>query len=285
MSFLIDFSRQSFCLLFMFGIFLPLSQVGFAQDQITVRAKGTYFSSDLTPQQTRRLAIEEAKREALVKAGITETISFTDFNYQFENNQHFAEIFQSISTIETGGEIIVDKIINEKKSFNQFGNMELEVEIEATIFVNASLPDPGFQFNVSGIDRVYSEGDFLKFDFLPLANGYLKIFNITDTEAETYLLYPYTDKNNQYLNDDPERYFVKHQNVVFPMHPLFDHGYTLELENKERPEEFSILLFVFTKHNYPFMDDVNFVNVMKWVYGIPADQRSTEQIGFIIKKK
>jgi hypothetical protein len=285
MSFLIDFSRQSFCLLFMFGIFLPLSQVGFAQDQITVRATGKYFSSDLTPQQTRRLAIEEAKREALVKAGITETISFTDFNYQFENNQHFAEIFQSISTIETGGEIIVDKIINEKKSFNQFGNMELEVEIEATIFVNASLPDPGFQFNVSGIDRVYGEGDFLKFDFLPLANGYLKIFNITDTEAETYLLYPYTDKNNQYLNDDPERYFVKHQSVVFPMHPLFDHGYTLELENKERPEEFSILLFVFTKHNYPFMDDVNFVNVMKWVYGIPADQRSTEQIGFIIKKK
>lgn len=256
----------------------------FAQEKMTVRATGKYFSAELSPKQTRDRAIEEAKREALNKAGVAESISFTDFNYQFEDNDRFKEIFQSISAIETGGEIILDKILREDRYFNEFGNMVVEVEIEATIYQHKASADPSFRFTIEGIDEVYKNGDLLQFDFTPTQNGFLKIFNITDTDAETYLLYPYVDPDHKSLNDDPDRIFEKRKAVRLPVNPAFDHGYSLELDNPERTQEFNILMFVFTKQNIPFLEPVNFTNMMRWIYAIPPDQRTTEQFGFVIKK-
>lgn len=263
---------------------LVLLQQVFPQEKVTVRAVGKYFSSELSPNQTRDRAIEEAKREALNKAGVAESISFTDFSYQFDDNERFREIFQSISAIETGGEIIVDKILREEKSFNEFGNMVVEVEIEATIYQHKASADLTFRFTVQGIDPVYKNGDLLQLDFTPTQNGYLRIFNITDTGAETYLLYPYSDPQNKLLNDNPDRMFEKAKTVQLPVNPSFDHGYTLELDNPERNQEFNILMFVFTKQNIPFLEPVNFTSMMRWIYSISPDQRTTEQFGFVIKK-
>ncbi|NCC73642.1 MAG: hypothetical protein EOM06_09620 [Sphingobacteriia bacterium] len=271
-------------LIFILSLIQVTFQQGFCQETITVRASGRYFSSELTPNQTRDRAIEEAKREALNKAGVAESISFTDFSYQFEDNERFKEIFQSVSSIETGGEIIVDRVISENRSFNEFGNMVVEVEIEATIYRHKSEPDPSFRFSVDAVDQVYQNGDLLKFSFTPYQSGFLKIFNITDTDAETYLLFPYTDPSNPALNDDPDRLFVKGEKVSLPDNPAFDHGYTLELDNPDRTQEFNILMFVFTRQNIPFTEPVNFTSMMRWIYSIPPDQRATEQIGFVIKK-
>ncbi len=169
-------------------LIILLSLSAFAQKKKTVVAKGSFISSDLTPEQTKAKAIEDAKRNALVKAGVSETVTFTDFSYKFEDNERFNEIFQAISSIQTGGEIIVDKILNESKSFNEFGNMVVEVEIEATIYQHKQKADPTFLCRVDGIDEVYEAGDFLRFTVTPTQDAYLKIFNIT--EDETSVLYP-----------------------------------------------------------------------------------------------
>lgn len=253
-----------------------------AQEKKTVRATGVYMSSDLTPEQTKAKAIEEAKRAALNKAGISETVSFTDFNYQFEDNEKYREIFQAISSIETGGEIIVDTILSEKKSFNEFGNMQVEVEIQATVFQYKEKSDPTFIFKVEGIDEVYKNQDNLRFSFTPTQNGYLKIFNVTD--EETYLLYPYKDPSDKRLNDNPDRLFQKDQTVEIPVHPAFSDGYYLEIDKPGKEQEFNILMFIFTKQNLPFLEKVNFTNMMRWIYSIPPDQRISQQVGFIIKK-
>nr|NQU88939.1 hypothetical protein [Bacteroidota bacterium] len=263
------------------GFFITQSLIG--QEKITVRAKGSFISRDLTPEQTKARAIEEAKREALLKAGISETIAFTDFSYQFEDNEKFQEIFQVISSIETGGEIIVDTILHEDRRFNEFGNMEVEVEIEATVYKHVAKADPGFRFKIKGVDEVYKNNDYLLFNFTPAKEGYLKIFNITD--EETSLLYPFSHPTETYLNEDPEYRFKKRKEVQFPMHPAFDHGYALEIIKPDKEQEFNILLFVYTKDYIPFLDEVSFKNIMKWIYSIPPDQRVTEQVGFIIKKK
>ena len=253
-----------------------------AQKKQTVRAKGSYFSSDLTPEQTKIKAIEEAKREALVKAGVSETVTFSDFSYQFEDNEKFKEIFQAISAIETGGEIIVDSVLKETRSFNEFGNMVIEVEIEATIFQHKEKADPKFLIEVEGIDEVYKNEDYLQFKFTPQQDGYLKIFNITD--EETYLLYPYKDLENKKLNDDPDRLFLKRITEQLPVHPAFRDGYYLEIDTPGKTQEFNILMFVFTKQNIPFLGTANFKNMMSWIYAIPPDERVTQQVGFVIKK-
>ncbi len=261
-------------------IFFPL--FSFAQKKVTVRATGSYVSHDLTPEQTKARAIEEAKRNALLKAGVTETVSFTDYQYQFEDNERFREIFQAISTIETGGEIIVDKILSEEKSFNEFGNMVVTVEIEATVFRYKEKADRKFVFSVEGIDEVYGNGALLQFEFTPAEDGYLKIFNITD--EETYLLYPYIDNEHPYYNDDPDRVFKKRETVRFPVNPAFSDGYTLEIDTPGKTQEFNILMFVYTKENIPWMGEVNFNNMMNWIYSVPPDARVTQQVGFVIKK-
>ena len=262
-------------------VFLLISNAE-AQDRKTVRAKGVSMSSDLTPEQTKAKAIEEAKRAALLKAGIAETVTVTDFNYQFEDNEKFREIFQSISSIETGGEIIVDTILSEKKSFNEFGNMQVEVEIQATVFLHSEKADPTFLFKVEGIDEVYKNEDYLQFSFTPAQNGYLKIFNVTD--EDTYLLYPYKDPTDKRLNDNTDRLFTKDQTVKMPVHPAFGDGYYLEIDKPGKEQEFNILMFIFTRQNIPYLQDVNFTNMMRWIYSIPPDQRVTQQAGFIIKK-
>jgi len=256
--------------------------VGMAQKKVTVRAKGSYVSRDLTPEQTKAKAIEEAKRNALQKAGITETVNFTDFQYQFEDNERFQEIFQAISSIETGGEIIVDEIISEKKSFNEFDNMVVEVEIEATVYRHKEKADRKFLFTVEGVDEVYKNESLLQFKFTPTQPGFLKIFNVTD--EETYLLYPYVDDEYPQYNDDPDREFEKRETSQFPIHPAYREGYTLEIDKPGKTQEFNILMFVYTKENLPYIEEVNFTNMMKWIYSIPPNERVTQQVGFVIKK-
>jgi len=253
-----------------------------AQKRQTVRAKGSYFSSDLTPEQTKKKAIEEAKREALVKAGVSESVSFSDFSYQFEDNAKFGEIFQTISAIETGGEIIVDSVLHETRSFNDFGNMVVEVEIEATIYEHKAKADPKFLIEVEGIDEVYKNEDYLQFKFTPQQDGFLKIFNITD--EETYLLYPYKDPVNKTLNDNQDKLFTKRVTEQFPVHPAYSDGYSLEIDTPGKTQEFNILMFVYTKQNIPYTGTVNFKNMMSWIYAIPPDERVTQQVGFVIKK-
>lgn len=252
------------------------------QKKKTVVAKGSFISSDLTPEQTRSKAIEDAKRNALLKAGVSETVSFTDFSYKFEDNERFNEIFQAISTIQTGGEIIVDKILNESKTFNEYGNMVVEVEIEATVYRHKQKADPTFLISVEGIDEVYKNEDLLQFQFTPTQDGYLKIFNIT--EDETSVLYPYHDEDNPQYNDDPDRLFTKRQSVQLPLHPAYSDGYFLEVDTPGKTEEFNILIFVFTKQNIPFIEKPTFNNIMTWIYAIPPDERVTGQEGFVIKK-
>jgi hypothetical protein len=253
-----------------------------AQNKTTIVATGSFISSDLTPEQTKAKAIEEAKRNALVKAGVSETVSFTDFSYKYEDNKRFNEIFQAISSIQTGGEIIVDEILNESRSFNEYGNMQVEVEIEATIYRHKQKADPTFLISVQGIDEVYNHEDLLTFSFTPTQNGYLKIFNVT--ENETSLLYPYRDSENPSYNDKTNYLFEGEKTVQLPLHPAFDEGYFLEVSNSDKTEEFNILIFVFTKQNIPYIEKPDFNSMMKWIYAIPPDERVTLQEGFVIKK-
>ncbi len=253
-----------------------------AQRKKTVRAIGSAISHDLTPAQTRAKAIEDAKRNALNKAGVSESISFTDFSYKFEDNEKFGEIFQAISMIETGGEIVVDEVLSETKDFNEFGNMVVEVEIEATVYRHRKSADPTFLLRVDGIDEVYQNEDLLQFTVTPTQDAYLKIFNIT--EESSSVLYPYSSKENPQYNDKTGQLFKANEPLQLPVHPAYSDGYYLEVDTPGKDREFNILLFVFTKQDIPFIEDPTFNNVMKWIYSISPDERVMAQEGFVIKK-
>ncbi len=252
-----------------------------AQKKIPVTATGSYEARDLTLEEVKNKAIDEAKRNAMVQAGISENVSVSDFLYTFEDDQQFREIFQSFVSTETGAEIIVEEVNETNRDINEFGNILVEVEIKATIFKHKKDKDPSFKFKVDGIREFYYENDPLGFSFLPAKEGYLKIFNVTNSTA--FILYPYVDNENDYLNDKQHKLFNGGKKVNFPLNDNLD-GYYFEIDEKDAVKEYNLLIFVYTKNDIAFLEEVSVNNIMKWIYEIPQDEKVVEQFGLIVNK-
>lgn len=252
-----------------------------AQKKVKVTAKGSYEARDLTIPEVKAKAIEDAKKNAMIKAGISENVQVSDFLYTFEDDDQFKDIFQSFVSTETGADIIVEETREIKRDINEFGNILVEVEIDAEIIKHKENSDPGFNFVVEGIREYYYENDPLNFNFLPSREGYLKIFNVSENNA--LILYPYYDPQYAVLNDDPDKLFTKKKIINFPINEYMD-GYYFAMDDESKSKEFNLLIFVYTKENYPFIHDVNVGSIMKWIFEIPLDQRAVQQWGIVLKK-
>ncbi len=253
----------------------------YAQKKINVTARGQYEALDLTIEEVKEKAINEAKKNAMVKTGISENVKVSDFLYTFEDDEKFREIFQSFVSTETGADIIVEEVKEINRDINEFGNILIEVEIQAVVYKHKSEKDPSFVFKVEEIKEFYYNNTPLNFTFTPSKNGFLKIFNITDIKA--FILYPYTDSSNDYLNDVQSNMFVKNQKIRFPINPNMD-GYFFEIDNKDKNKEYNLLIFIYTKTDIPFMDDVTVENIMKWTYEIPLDEKAVDQYGIVVRR-
>jgi len=252
------------------------------QKKVKVTAKGSYVSLDLAPDQIKEKALAEAKRDALMKAGVAESIAVSDFLYTFEDNEKFQEIFQAFTSTETGGEVIVDKF-TENRSVNEFNALVITVEIEATVFVHDEKEDPTLNIKIEGIEDNYKNGEYLKFTVTAGTDGYLKIFNVT--EDYNSLLYPYLDEKVVSYSDDPKFMLKALQKTTFPVNKYFPDGYTLEITKPEKNKEFNLLIFVFTRENIAFLEDGSDVKkIMEWIYSIPMDKRKVVQVGFVISR-
>jgi hypothetical protein len=254
----------------------------YSQKEITVTARGTYEARDLTMEEVKNKAIDEAKKNAMVQAGIAENVRVSDFLYTFEDDQKFKEIFQSFVSTETGAEIMVQEVKELKRDINEFGNILIEVEIAATIYKHDEKRDPTLVIKVDGIREDYQEEDPLDFSFIPSKDGYLKIFCVTDKKS--YVLYPYFDPNDPRLTDDPDSLFKKNKKILFPVNKNMGQ-YSFEIDDDTKEKEYNLLIFAFTKDNIPFMDKVTVNNIMKWIYQIPLEDRVVAQYGIIVKKK
>jgi len=143
-------------------MFLTITET-YAQKKTKVTAKGSYEARDLTIEAVKSKAVENAKKNAMVKAGISENVKVSDFLYTFEDDEKFRDIFQSFISTETGADIIVEKTRELKRDINEFGNILIEVEIDAIIIKHKEKSDPAFSFKVQGIRDVYYESDPLDF--------------------------------------------------------------------------------------------------------------------------
>lgn len=271
---------RTFHIAFLLLIFVLSGQV-YGQKKISVTARGTYEARDLTLEQVKKKAIEEAKKNAMVKAGISENVKVSDFLYTFEDDEKFRDIFQSFVSTETGADIIVEDVRELRRDINEFGNILIEVKIDAVIYKHDKKIDPAFKFVVHGLRDIYYQNDPLDFSFEPSRDGYLKIFNVAEDNA--FLLYPYKDAENSYLDDEDARLFKKNEEVHFPISKMMD-GYYFEIDNPEATSEFNLLIFVYTKEDFPYLGDVDVPGIMQWIFNIPLDQRMVQQWEIIVKK-
>jgi hypothetical protein len=252
-------------------IFCLFSFTLFAQKQVSVHANGVSVSSDLAPKQALEEALAQAKKNALLKAGVAENLLVSNLLFEYGNEQNVESYFHGISNTELSANILVDSIYEDRRWFDSYGNMNVSVEIEASVFTYDKPKDPAFFFDIEGLREVYLDKEHIRFAFRPSENGYLTIFAFN--EEESFVLYPFENKEYDYLSDESGRLFLKEEPVSFPIHPAYPQGYSIEM-NDSVEDEASILLFVFTKKHIPWIDEqVSLESVRSWIYNIPMDQR------------
>lgn len=256
----------------MLFVFLLIWSPVYGQEILKVHAKGeAEIAGDISPEKALGKAILDAQVNAIRKAGIPEYISVTTLLDQKDDNMDFSYRFNELSAIEVNANVLIDSIYPEKKSIDAFGNVIVQVEIDARVYKYNKSRDPAFFFEIEGLKNSYYENEDISFSLTPSQDGFLRVFVIND--KETYVLYPYTDPESDYLSDK-DRLFKKGETVRFPIHPAYQPGYAVELPEETERED-NQLIFVFLKKDIPFIERrINRGNIEKWIYQIPIDQRS-----------
>ncbi|MDN3642243.1 hypothetical protein QWY87_06000 [Lutimonas halocynthiae] len=253
-----------------------------AQEQITVHASGISVSRDKTPKEALNEALIDAKKNALLKAGIFENLVVSNLLYTYGNEQNVETFFHGISNSELTANILIDSIHSESNRFDEYGNMIISVEIEAVVYAYDQTRDPGFFFDLNGLKEVYYENEHIAFSFVPSQNGYLTIFAFN--ESESFVLYPFDNKEYEYLSDEKERVFIKEVMVSFPINEAYDPGYAIEM-NKPLTDEASLLLFIYTKNHIPWIDQqISLESVRSWIYEIPINEREVVYRNVLLKQ-
>ena len=114
-----------------------------AQDIITVTgAKGSgIIAGTITPAQARQEAINQAKVEALRKAGVTENLQSYQSLFKSEVDNDFTEFFSSDVQAELQGAVKDYTIVKEENKVD--GSVFfIEVTIDATVILYDAKPDP-----------------------------------------------------------------------------------------------------------------------------------------------
>jgi len=251
----------------------------FSQEIIPIISTGKYEFKDISPVEAKELAIKVAKVNALKKAGISEYIVDITVMLNSEVNYNYIDIFNSITSTEVQGEILVDEIIKDTIYRSPNNNLISEVEIKARIFKYDKEKDFSFAFKVESLESIYKSGEIVEFSFIPTNNGYLNVFYIN--KEETVIMFPNRNLDYPILNDIPDKIFRKNEIVNFPINKAIK--YTLSVPENQNSEE-SYFLFVFTKEYSPFTKELRLPNILEWIYKIPQDKRSIQYFPITIIK-
>lgn len=212
--------------------------------------------SDITGREATIKARENAKKKAIEQICGTR-ISIWD---QVELSSA-GETFNSIAINQVEGEVVEFEILQE-------GNEQSRIRPQETVFYcianikvkRGTAPDPNFTAAIEGLRSVYFTNERLTFSIVPYRDCFLKIFLFEDSKVG-YRLYP-----NDY---DVPKLFLANQRIHFPQNIDFTITKT-----SEQPIETNRLVFVFTKDERPFYDDITSrQEIEKWIALIPNDEK------------
>jgi hypothetical protein len=236
--------------------------------------KGTsYISGDISPNQARIQALNDAKVNALIAAGIEEHINSYQLLFTSQQNNDYTQLFNSDIQTEIQGAVQSYTIISNKVYCKNDNEVVYEILINANVIKYNTKPDITFDANIEGIKAAYNNNEPITFTINVSQDCYLTIFNITDKEA--FLLYPNAYEKQTLLSANKKYRF-----------PTTQINY---IANTEKTFDTNRLIFVFTKKQIPFikMNKDQFTtpeNIFSWIFSIMPDQRNVKYLTYTIQK-
>ncbi|MBX3165366.1 MAG: DUF4384 domain-containing protein [Bacteroidetes bacterium] len=247
-----------------------------AQKTISIsNIKGTAFiSGNVSPNQAKKEALNEAKINALKEAGINEHINSYQVLYASQQKNDYSQFFTSDIQTEIQGAVQSYTVKNEKTYCKNEVEIVCEIVIDAIVIKYDAKPDASFYANIEGIKAAYNNDEKLTFSVKATQACYLTVFNITDTEAS--LMYP-----NEY---EKQTKCNALETYKFPVGRL---DYVMHTDMKQA--ETNRLIFVFTKTQIPFIkmdkeQNTTAETIFTWIYSIMPDQRKVDYITLSIQK-
>jgi hypothetical protein len=234
-----------------------------AQEIAVKGVVGRWVIANITPEEARAKAIEEAKKEALRRAGVKETVRASDALTTRSTDNEYSQMFNSFSLIELSGGITDYAIVRDEQEKSSIdGKFYAVVALDAKVKKYSTVADPEFKISVNGVrSQGYKNGEALTLAVRPHKEGYLKIFLFEDTETASQV-YP-----NEY---EKSRLLRANEAVNFPTIPSID--YSIEKKTSEKLEH-NLLLLVYTKSNIPFYGATTYQRILNWVNGIEPCER------------
>jgi len=230
-----------------------------------VKGSATGATTESIEQVTHR-AINEAKILALKQAGIEENIaSFTDY-FQLEDKGKYEDMFASDFLTDIRGAVKDVDVVDTKKSFDEFGNLKIDVFINCTVVKYLTEKDLAFDAWIEGVGMYYQNETNLIFKIKPSKDAFVKIFLLSETEA--FQLFPNKFENSYLLKANTE--------YKFPSETM---DYTLETNKKSEPHRMIIVLM---KEDVPYTSEVEYKQIIDWIFSIPPHMRVIKSYGFSV---
>jgi hypothetical protein len=233
------------------------------------------IAGNVSELEARRQALNEAKVEALRKAGVSEHLQSYDMLFRSEVNMDYSEFFSSDIQSELQGAVQHYEIVKEERKLDSATNLFVyEITIDARVVKYSVRPDPLFDAIITGIKGVYENEEKLVFAVRSTRDCYLNIFNITDNS--TTLMYP-----NPW---EQEKVIKAGEQINFPFGQV---DYYLE-KSSSVPEN-NRLIFVFTKEPMKYLsftgeDQITTAEqIFSWIYSITPDRRKVDYHTFFIR--
>lgn len=258
---------------------LLLSSWVHAQKTINIKgAKGTgELVGRISYEEARREALNQAKVEALRKAGVSEHLQSYESLFRSELDNDFSEFFSSDIQAELQGAVQNYEIVNHERKVDPETNLFIvEVTIDATVVLYDTKPDPTFNVRVEGIKGVYEVGELLTFSVFATQKCYLHIFSISDTY--TSQMYP---NAWEIFMEIPAN-----KKVMFPFEQIIEY----ELFKESEKPELNRLILVFTKKPIRFLNHsggeeqkTSSEAIFSWIYSLTPDIRKVDYQVFTLR--
>ena len=255
--------KRIFATMFVVALSLFSSLILCAEVKIvTVRAQGKCeLSRHITLDQAEAKALQEAKKDALQKAGISEEV-WSVFGMITENDgQHFSEAYSEMSAMAIGGLVHLLENPSYSREYSKTEKREYVVcKINAEVKKGETV-DKSFQIKVDGLSQVYNHRDLIHINITPSQDAHIKVFWFDP--ADGALLFPNSHQNNSFV--------IKGEQLNIPNEK---YKFRANKKNLEEKTEIANVMVIATKKDYPYFGDkVTFETLLNWVYNIPASDR------------
>lgn len=228
------------------------------------------ISRHITLEEAEQKALQDAKTNALRKAGVPEKLWTVTGLISQDDGSEFSQVLSRMTTLQVDGFINIRDVQYSEEVTD--GKRYAVAVIDADVKKGGEI-DPTFVLDVNNLETIYKDGEALKFNAKIYGHdAYLHLFWFDGTSGS--VVYP-----NQY---EAKKIFHKEADYKFPTNENMD--YIMEKQDKSKKFETINLILVATKRDIPFIESsITFESVLKWIYAIPADERAAWREAIVIQ--